>query len=119
MLVIRPANGSIANLRGQGPRAEALWRGGCRAYCWTATRDLQPTCHRAGTVRPRRFSAGPKPGRDGFSDELGAARQQFNMRVIEFNIIPIPLVVNGEGTKHRMTHHLFFCENTAECLVVD
>ena len=69
--VIRPSNGSIANLRGQGPRDEAPWRGGCRAYCWIATRDLQPARHRAGTVRPRRFSAGPKPGRDGFSDELG------------------------------------------------
>ena len=35
------ANGSIANLRGQGPRAEAARRGSCRAYCRTATRDLQ------------------------------------------------------------------------------
>ncbi len=35
------ANGSIANLRGQGPRAEAVRRGSCRAYCWIATRDLQ------------------------------------------------------------------------------
>ena len=42
-LLPRRANGSIANLRGQGPRGYAPWRGGCRAYCWTATRDLQPT----------------------------------------------------------------------------
>ena len=39
--VIRPSNGSIANLRGQGPRAEAVRRGSCGAYCRMATRDLQ------------------------------------------------------------------------------
>jgi hypothetical protein len=39
--LLRRPNGSIANLRGQGLRAEDARRGSCRAYCWTATRDLQ------------------------------------------------------------------------------
>jgi hypothetical protein len=34
---------SDAKLHGQGPRVYTPWRGGCRASCWTAMRDLQPT----------------------------------------------------------------------------
>ncbi len=31
----------LGDCAAKAPRAEAVRRGSCRAYCWTATRDLQ------------------------------------------------------------------------------
>ncbi len=48
----------------RGHVATAARRAGCRT---ASRREMRPACRRAGTVRPRRFSAEPKPGRDSLS----------------------------------------------------
>src|SRR5688572_5141902 len=40
-----PPNSSIANLRVQGPRAYAPWRGGCRAFCGGFSEELAGRLH--------------------------------------------------------------------------
>jgi hypothetical protein len=69
----RSAQRSFAKLHGHGPRvyASAARRLPRRLFARRIC-TLQPTCRRDAGVQPRRFSAGPKPGRDSFSEELGA-----------------------------------------------
>jgi hypothetical protein len=72
---VRPPNGSQAKLRGQGPRAEAMRRGGCRAAL--SLREVKVCSRRdrrVSRVCDRCFSTGPKPGRASFSLELGRLR---------------------------------------------
>jgi hypothetical protein len=56
-----------------------------RVYRWTATREVQPTSRRDAGVRPRRFSAGPKPGREGFSLKLGRVTHRAKFGVVRNN----------------------------------
>jgi hypothetical protein len=67
------------NLRGQGPRAEAERRAGCRVAPRSAARQTaQAACRPPNKDCRRGFSPGPAPGRDRFSVEIGGGARIFS-----------------------------------------